>query len=120
MKVLSFYAAVDFQWDGEVNSGESNVIPSQSLTVQDILRRFRRGTLDLSQISQSGYYDDEEGITDDIDNISDPVEAMEYVQKIKDRRSKIYEQIRQSSASGGNGNRSDDSSDNISQESEKE
>lgn len=120
MKVLSFYTAVGFQWDGEVNSGESNVIPSQSLTVQDILRRFRRGTLDLSQISQSGYYDDEDGITDEIDNISDPVEAMEYVQKIKDRRNKIYEQIRQGSQGRGNGDRRDHSSADVSQESEKE
>ena len=120
MKVLSFYAAVGFKWDGEINSGESNVIPSQSLTVQDILRRFRRGTLDLSQISQSGFYDVEEGITDEIDYISDPVEAFEYVQKLKERRSNIYEQIRKDSQSGGNGNRSDNSSDNLSKESEKE
>lgn len=117
MNVLSFYTAVGFKWDGETNSGESNVIPSQSLTVQDILRRFRRGTLDLSQISQSGYFDDEEGITDEIDTISDPVEALEYVQKIKERRNNIYEQIRQGSQSGGNGNRSDISSDNVSEKS---
>lgn len=76
----------------EENSGISDVVPDASLSVQQILERFRRGTLSLDEITNKGFYDDDDypdvdpTLFDNIDDIND-------VNELRNRLSNIQQQL---------------------------
>ncbi|MBD5222420.1 MAG: hypothetical protein HDS70_08675 [Bacteroidales bacterium] len=63
--------------DLEIAVSDSETVPDMSFSVQEIIKRFTRGTLEPSQLERPTYYDD---ISDDqIDNvISPPRDLTEY------------------------------------------
>ena len=75
MKINTFYNYNPEEQLIDEGSGEVVTIPEQSLTVKDILERFRRGTLDYSELNSKGYYDDDDSDIDfsppEIDDITD-------------------------------------------------
>lgn len=68
MKIQKFYEYNPESIEYEKNNGEVITVPDQSLTVKEILERFRRGTLDYESLQSRGYYDD-----DDTDIDSSPM-----------------------------------------------
>lgn len=66
MKTRSFYSPVD---DKEKIFGESETIPDQSLSVRDIITRYRRGSMELPPI-ETGDDDDIDAPDFDFDDIS--------------------------------------------------
>lgn len=60
MKTRKFYNYNSESISYEHNNGEVITIPDQSLTVKEILERFRRGTLDYDSLRSNGYYDDDD------------------------------------------------------------
>lgn len=75
MKINTFYNYNPEEQIIDVGAGEVVTIPEQSLTVKDILERFRRGTLDYSELNSKSYYDDDDNDIDfsppEIDDITD-------------------------------------------------
>lgn len=75
MKINTFYNYNPDEQLIDQGAGEVVTIPEQSLTVKDILERFRRGTLDYSELNSKGYYDDDDNDIDfappQIDDITD-------------------------------------------------
>lgn len=76
-KIVNFctmWQAVYKSTEGEINSGEIKTIPDMSLSVKDIIERYRRGTISLDEL-QRDMYDTDDDIDDDsldsIDDISD-------------------------------------------------
>lgn len=55
----------------------SDTVPDMSLSVKEILMRFRRGTIDLASLTRNSI-DQEDDIDDDLlDNLDDMVDIME-------------------------------------------
>ena len=75
MKINTFYNYNPEEQIIDEGAGEVITIPEQSLTVKDILERFRRGTLDYSELNSKSYYDDDDNDIDfappQIDDITD-------------------------------------------------
>ena len=75
MKINTFYNYNPEEQIIDKGAGEVVTIPEQSLTVKDILERFRRGTLDYSELNSKSYYDDDDNDIDfappQIDDITD-------------------------------------------------
>lgn len=71
MKVRTWY---DFPHDVEEIVGESMTIPDQSLSVRDILMRYTRGQLDLSEI-ETGDDDDYDTESDEFEDLVDAQES---------------------------------------------
>lgn len=75
MKINTFYNYNPEEQIIDEGAGEVITIPEQSLTVKDILERFRRGTLDYSELNSKSYYDDDDNDIDfsppEIDDITD-------------------------------------------------
>lgn len=76
-KIVNFctmWQAVYKSTEGEINSGEIKTIPDMSLSVKDIIERYRRGTISLDEL-QRDMYDTDDDIDDDsldsMDDISD-------------------------------------------------
>lgn len=67
---------------------ESETVPDMSLSVKDILNRFRRGTLDLESINRQ-YVDG----TDDIDD--DSLDGIDDIVDIYERKEQLHGQIRE-------------------------
>lgn len=75
MKINTFYNYNPEEQIIDQGAGEVVTIPEQSLTVKDILERFRRGTLDYQELNSKSYYDDDDNDIDfappEIDDITD-------------------------------------------------
>lgn len=64
-KIRGLYSYETIESDLEhPDDDDSKVVPDCSLSVKQILERFRRGTLNPEMVSTSGYYDDDD---DDLD-----------------------------------------------------
>lgn len=62
-------------YSGVTIPGKSECVPSQSLTVQEILRRFQSGTMDERILNQYNEFDDDkdlDGLLDDPDPLYRP------------------------------------------------
>lgn len=76
---------------GEINSGEENTIPNQSLSVREILNRYIKG-LPIDNIQRKGYYtgsDDFEDYDETLDpnfDLSDVTEGMLQIERNKQER----------------------------------
>lgn len=108
-------ACDDSLYPGEINSPESDVVPSMSLTVRDILTRFRRGTLSPDDIS-SGVYNDEdfggdETFMEEFEACETPMDKLDLARKYKNQITDLYEQIQQSARNSAEGNRDSGHSD---------
>lgn len=65
IKIRGLYSYETIESDFEYpDDDDSLVVPDCSLSVKQILERFRRGTLNPDMVSSQGYYDDDD---DDID-----------------------------------------------------
>lgn len=70
---------------------ESETVPDMSLSVKDILNRFRRGTLDLESINRQ-YVDGTDDIDDDsLDGIDDIVDIYYKKQELNGKVSEILQ-----------------------------
>lgn len=68
---------------------DSMTVPDMSLSVKEILRRFRRGTLDIESLQRS-YFDGTEDIDDDsLDGIEDMVDVFNRKQELHGKVSEI-------------------------------
>lgn len=86
MIIRSFWSAIGAINGSEVLPQESETVPDLSLSVKDILTRFRRGTVNLEDLDRN-YPDSDDDIEDDsLDGIDDLVD----VQQLKTR---IYEKV---------------------------
>lgn len=93
-------------WDLEEPRGiedldqSTQTVPSMSLTVREILTRFRRGTLDIDALSNRPFYDDEEDIDDDF---FDEIEDLSDIHNlILSQNEKVSESIRNDYSRSGN------------------
>lgn len=59
MKVVSFWESIELPHQFEHVSSESDSVPDMSLSVREILQRFRRGTLTAQDVERP-YYNDED------------------------------------------------------------
>lgn len=61
----------------EILDQHSDTVPDMSLSIKEILLRFRRGTIDLASLTRNSI-DQEDDIDDDLlDNLDDMVDVME-------------------------------------------
>lgn len=58
MKIRTNYSNYDPSRYIEDVDSSSETVPDQSLTVQDILRRFQNGTITNEELYRQGFYDD--------------------------------------------------------------
>lgn len=82
-------------WDPDVEilDQSSQTVPDMSLSVKEILNRFRRGTIDLDSLTRR-MIDEEDDIDDDsLDGLHDLVDVME-------RKEFLNEKIRRNLQSG--------------------
>jgi len=90
----------DDVFPGEVNELASEAIPSQSLSVRDILQRFRRGTLSPDDIVRSVYNDEDTGMSEEFldafESATDLVDEWNLRHSVKLKIDDCYEQIRES------------------------
>lgn len=91
MEFKSFWNSIGEVSGTETLSQESQTVPDMSLSVRDILERFRRGTLDPSSLVRN-VVDTDDDIDDDVlDDVHDLVD----VQRVKsDCYGKVFESIR--------------------------
>lgn len=86
MIIRSFWSAIGAINGSEVLPQESETVPDLSLSVKDILTRFRRGTVNLEDLDRN-YPDSDDDIEDDsLDGIEDLVD----VQQLKRN---VYEKV---------------------------
>lgn len=97
MKVKSIWSKHQSR-KGEVNEGISETIPDCSLSVRDILTRFRRGTLTVEEIRNQNYYDDDDLPVDPdiIDSVRDLSDIEVVRQNINLKQQKLYGEIKES------------------------
>lgn len=70
----------------ENGGGEVIAIPDLSLTVKEILERFRRGSIeDLSEYERKVVYDDDEDINSPLDEIDDITDLARIIEKAQAR-----------------------------------
>lgn len=86
MKIYSIWSAIDAIPAGELLPQDSDTVPDLSLSVKDILTRFRRGTVDLDLLDRHLPDSDDDIEDDSLDGIEDLVD----VQSLKNR---IYEKV---------------------------
>ncbi len=92
------------EWPREINSQESKVVPRMSLTVREILERFRRGSLSPADLDMSSIeYNDEEDndFMDQIDNARDIVDIWHIKQHVKQKIHDTYGKIKEDSRNRG-------------------
>lgn len=92
------------EWPREINSQESKVIPRMSLTVREILERFRRGSLSPADLDMSSMeYNDEEDndFMDQIENARDIVDIWNIKQQVKQKIHDTYGKIQEDSRNRG-------------------
>lgn len=76
----------------ETLSEESMTIPDMSLSVKQILERYRRGTIDLVDLHREGYYDESADIdSETFGEVDDLVDLMEQREELN---GKIFEMVR--------------------------
>lgn len=109
--------AQQVDYPGEVNSPDSDVVPSMSLSVRDILTRFRRGTLDPSTFDQERMWrssgddpDDYNEFVDAIEQCDDIADLYNLRENITNRINTLGHEIRQNSKDRGVGDSSFDKS----------
>lgn len=88
------------EWPREINSQESKVIPRMSLTVREILERFRRGSLSPADLDmRSMEYNDEadNDFMDQIENARDIVDIWNIKQQVKQKIHDTYGKIQKDS-----------------------
>lgn len=77
----------------EILPSESLTVPDMSLSVKDILTRFRRGTLDIESMERR-YYDGTDDIDDDsLDGLDDIVDVWTRKKHIDGEVSKILRSV---------------------------
>lgn len=91
MKILNHYSYNFDEIEKESGGGEVISIPDQSLSVKEILNRFRRGDIDLSSIERKAYYDDDEDINTFIDQVDDISDLASIVQTAQNRISYLHD-----------------------------
>lgn len=97
MKVRTHYN-YDFESTNyEPGGGELISIPDQSLSVKQILEKFRRGNFDPSELERQVYYDNDEDISVFLDEIDDISDLAQLVSKAQDRISLLRNQVNESS-----------------------
>lgn len=89
MKVRTMWEkSEDFIPEAEINDGISLTVPDMSLSVQEILSRFRRGTLDPDTLYRGGV-DTEDDFDDDyLDNVDDLVDVYNLKNHLNEQISK--------------------------------
>lgn len=87
MKINTFYNYNHDSISYEHGGGELVTIPDQSLTVKQILERFRRGNLDYDQLKNRGYYDDPD------ENIDVPLKQFHDLTDVDEVLSNIHQQM---------------------------
>lgn len=88
------------EWPREINSQVSKVIPRMSLTVREILERFRRGSLSPADLDMSAIeYNDEQDndFMDQIENARDIVDIWHIKQQVKQKIQDTYGKIEEDS-----------------------
>lgn len=88
------------EWHREINSQDSKVIPRMSLTVREILERFRRGSLSPADLDMSAIeYNDEQDndFMDQIENARDIVDIWHIKQQVKQKIQDTYGKIEEDS-----------------------
>lgn len=92
-KVISKY---DYRYKGVSLDPVSKTVPDQSLSVEDILRRFTQGVLSESEIVRDHQYGDDVNPDEDFDNLDpqydpdyDLVDAFEQSQKVDELRAEM-------------------------------
>lgn len=88
MRIRSFYGCIGVQDGIEEISSESQTVPDMSLSVKEILQRFRRGTIDPSVLYRD--YPDED---DDIDN--DLLDSMDDLVDVQERQMRVNSNVEQ-------------------------
>lgn len=73
MKINSFYTYDPSESLYERGGGPQIAVPDQSLSVREILERFRRGTMSPEEISSSLYTEDNDEYSDDDLDVFDPL-----------------------------------------------
>lgn len=96
MVVRKFYDVLESQVDVfEENSGKSDVVPDMSLSVQQIILRFKRGTLDINDL-RNGNYIDSNSVGFDysmIDQIEDLVDLQNVSNQMSNQISHLTSQV---------------------------
>lgn len=115
--IKTFTQACDASlYPGELNSPDSDVVPSMSLTVREILTRFRRGTLSPDDISAGVYNDEDFGVDEtfmeEFEACETPMDKLDLARKYKHQITDLYEQIQQSARNSAKGDRDSGHSDN--------
>lgn len=86
VKIRGLYSYETIESDLEYpDDDDSLVVPDCSLSVKQILERFRRGTLNPDMVSSSGYYDDD----DDDDDLDTPVLEVSDLADLSDARANV-------------------------------
>lgn len=93
--------------DSEINTGEIITLPDQSLSVKEILIRFRRGTLSPEDISRQVYYEDDPDIDADTPTLDDLSDYAIEADKNGSRIQSLVEEIN-STNSASNAQKSED------------
>lgn len=96
MKVVSFLQAIGPARGVEKLSQDSQTVPDMSLSIKEILQRYRRGTLDISTLQRPSFYPENDDIDDDtLDDVADLVDVQ---QKRFEIHGKVREVLRTHSA----------------------
>lgn len=93
MRIISFYNYDPSEVTYEKGGGDIIAVPDQSLSVREILERFRRGTLTEEEISMRGFYDDdgEEDIEEFVNQIEDLTDLQNIIDNAKQRKKDLEE-----------------------------
>lgn len=89
MKVVSFLQAIGPARGVEKLSQVSQTVPDMSLSIKEILQRYRRGTLDISTLTRPSFYPENDDIDDDtLDDVDDLVD-------VQQKRFEIHGKVRE-------------------------
>lgn len=95
MKVVSFLQAIGPARGVEKLSQDSQTVPDMSLSVKEILQRYRRGTLDISTLTRPSYPENDDIDDDTLDDVDDLVDVQ---QKRFEIHGKVREVLRANSS----------------------
>lgn len=99
MDILGFYNAVGLNDGISEVSSDSQTVPDMSLSVKQILERFRRGTIDLDTLNRV-YPNEDDDIDDDtLDGVEDLVDLTELAKSSRHSFNRAMDDIRHSSES---------------------
>lgn len=101
MKVKTFYNYNHTETKLEKGKGELITVPEQSLSVKQILERYRRGNLDYEQLRNNGYYDDPDvDIDKPLQELSDFSDIDEIMLKVQNESKKSVDSDKKKDTTG--------------------